>query len=98
MAMLAMYWETQYGRSLIDADQVNEIRILYRRVRILQGQFQRAKDIVTERRKLQTCAANEAIFDELTNFTDLPTDTYGSIPRPTTAQALQAQMSMTALQ
>lgn len=80
MAMMAIYWETQYGKSLIHTDQVNEIRILYRRICILQEQFQRAKEIVTGLRRLQTGTANEAIFEELACFPELPPDTYGAIP------------------
>lgn len=78
MAMRAVYWETQYGKSLIETDQVNEIRLLYRRVCILQEQFQRAKDIVTGLRRLQSGTANEAIFEELASFPELPPDTYGA--------------------
>jgi hypothetical protein len=64
-AVLALYWETQYGRSQIFTDQVNEIRELYRRVCLLQEQYTRAKDIVAGLRKLQTGGANEPIFEEL---------------------------------
>lgn len=79
MAMMAMYWETQYGKSLVHTDQVNEIRLLYRRICILQEQFQRAKDIVTGLRRLQTGTANEAVFEELERLQELPPDIYGAI-------------------
>ncbi len=65
MAVLALYWETQYGRSLIESEMVNEIRLLYQRNRILQEQFTRAKDIVTGLRRLHAGTANEPIFEEL---------------------------------
>lgn len=65
MAVLALYWETQYGRSLIESEMVNEIRLLYQRNRILQEQFTKAKDIVTGLRRLHTGTANEPIFEEL---------------------------------
>lgn len=91
MAMRAIYWETQYGRSLIETDQVNEIRLLFRRVCILQDQFQRAKEIVTGLRRLQTGTANEAIFEELASFPDLPPDTYGAIAHKRSRANVQAQ-------
>lgn len=65
MAVLALYWETKYGRSLIETDQVNEIRILYRQVKILEEQYLRAKEIVTGLRRLHTGTANEPLFEEL---------------------------------
>jgi hypothetical protein len=84
-AVLALYWETQYGRSQIFTDQVNEIRLLYRRVCILQDQYARAKDIVTGLRKLHAGTANEPFFDDLSTFTELPPDTYGAITPSSTA-------------
>ena len=75
--VLALYWETQYGRSQIFTDQVNEIRLLYRRVCLLQEQFDRAKSIVAGLRKLHAGSANEAIFEEMASFAELPPDTYG---------------------
>lgn len=65
MAVLALYWETQYGRSLIESEMVNEIRLLYQRNRILQEQFTRAKDMVTGLRRLHAGTANEPLFEEL---------------------------------
>lgn len=76
-AVLALYWETKYGRSQIFTDQVNEIRLLYRRVCILQEQYGRAKDIVAGLRRLHTGTANEAIFEELEDWHELPPNTYG---------------------
>ncbi|WP_180125480.1 hypothetical protein [Rhodoferax sp. BLA1] len=76
-AILALYWETQYGRSLIDTDQVNEIRLLYQRIHILTEQYQCAKDIVTALRKLQTGSANEAYFDQLPELKEWRLNTWG---------------------
>ncbi|MGV0959283.1 MAG: hypothetical protein ACOYB1_05540 [Limnohabitans sp.] len=78
-AVLALYWETQYGRSQIFTNQVNEIRLLYRRVCILQDQYERAKDIVIGLRKLHAGTANEPFFDDLSTFSKLPPDTYGAM-------------------
>ena len=65
MAVLALYWETQYGRSMVHEHQVNEIRLLYLRVHLLEEQFRKAKDIVTGLRKLHTGTANEPYFEDL---------------------------------
>lgn len=65
MAVLALYWETQYGRSLIESEMVNEIRLLYQRNRILQEQFTKAKDMVTGLRRLHAGTANEPLYEEL---------------------------------
>lgn len=67
-AALALYWESKYGRSHIYADQVNEIRLLYRQVCLLREQFQRAKEIVTGLRALHAGSANEPLFEELPDF------------------------------
>lgn len=72
-AVLALFWETQYGRGHIYADQVNEIRQLYTQVCLLREQYQRAKDIITGLRALHAGAANEPLFEELADW---------SIPRP----------------
>jgi hypothetical protein len=78
MAVLALFWESRYGRSLIDTDQVNEIRILYRRIHHLEAQYVKAKEIVTGLRRLHTGTANEAYFDDLIPFETMPLDTYGT--------------------
>ena len=65
MAVLALYWETQYGKSMIDTDQVNEIRLLYQRIHAHEAQYTKAKDIVAGLRRLHTGTANEPIFEEL---------------------------------
>ncbi|MFO6418583.1 hypothetical protein ACLBKS_00095 [Hylemonella sp. W303a] len=65
--VLALYWETQYGRSLIECEMINEIQLLYQQNTILRDQFRKAKDIVAGLRRLQTGTANEAYFDDLTD-------------------------------
>ncbi|MFZ4289004.1 hypothetical protein [Variovorax sp. HJSM1_2] len=65
MAVLALYWETQYGRSMVHSDQVNEIRLMYRQICILQEQYAKAREIVASVRKLHTGSANEPFVDEL---------------------------------
>lgn len=64
-AVLALYWESSYGRSLIECEMVNEIRMLYKRLTLLQEQYIRAKDIVAGLRRLHAGTANEPIFEEL---------------------------------
>lgn len=76
-AVLALYWETKYGRSAMFADQVNEIRMLHLQIKILQGQYTRAKDIVAGLRRLHTGTANEAYFDELTEVAGGIKNPYG---------------------
>ncbi len=71
MAVLALYWETRYGRSLIESDMVNEIRLLYQRNRLLLDQFRKAKDMVTGLRSLHAGTANEPIFEELIEFHEI---------------------------
>lgn len=64
-AVLALFWESRWGRSQIFTDQVNEIRLLYRQVCILQEQYQKAKDIITGLRAMHAGSANEPLFEEL---------------------------------
>ncbi|MCX7279312.1 MAG: hypothetical protein NTZ15_18680 [Burkholderiales bacterium] len=77
MAVLALYWETKFGRSMIDTAQVNEIRLLYQRIHLLEDQFAKARDIVIGLRKLHTGTANEAYFDDLQEIERFKLDTYG---------------------
>lgn len=64
-AVLALFWESRWGRSQIFTEQVNEIRLLYRQVCILQDQYQKAKDIITGLRAMHAGSANEPLFEEL---------------------------------
>lgn len=77
MAVLSLFWETQYGRSLVQTDQVNEIRLMYRRIEILQGQYTKAKDIIAGLRRLQSGTANEAYYDEMDDLNTPMPNTYG---------------------
>lgn len=75
-AVLALYWESKWGRSQIFTDQVNEIRLLYRQVCILQDQYQKAKDIITGLRAMHAGSANEPIYDELPDLSNRQPPTF----------------------
>lgn len=68
MAVLALYWETQYGQSLIETDQRNEIVLLRTRIKMLEDQFIRAKDVITGMRLLNYGTANEPFYDDRGEF------------------------------
>jgi hypothetical protein len=68
MAVLALFWETQYGQSMIETDQRNEIVILRTRIRILEEQFVRAKDVIAGMRLLNYGTANEPYYDARGEF------------------------------
>lgn len=88
MAVLALFWESKYGRSEIFTDQVNEIRWLYRRVCQLQEQYTKAKDVVAGVKRLHSGAENEAFFDELPTINDLPKERYSESLANTRVEAL----------
>mgnify|MGYP000856052026 FL=1 len=75
--VLALYWESRYGRSLIESDQINEIRLLYRRVQILQEQYAKAQKIVAGLRHLNTGTANDAFYEELPDLSYEAPNTWG---------------------
>ncbi|KQO24104.1 hypothetical protein [Acidovorax sp. Leaf78] len=77
-AVLALFWESKWGRSHIFTDQVNEIRLLYRQVCILQDQYQKAKDIVTGLRAMHAGSANEPLFEELPDLVRWQEPTFGT--------------------
>lgn len=86
-AVLALFWESKYGRGQIFTDQVNEIRLLYGRVCLLQEQYQRAKDIITGLRAMHAGSANEPLFEELLDLNSGPTPTFAaSTDLPSTAE------------
>ena len=62
-AVLALFWESHYGQSLIETDQRNEIVILRTRIKMLEDQFIRAKDVITGMRLLNYGTANEPFCD-----------------------------------
>lgn len=76
-AVLALYWETNYGRSQMFTGQVNEIRVLYRRICILQDQYTKAKDIITGLRQFQGDTANEPFYEEMPDSAAFPGNSYG---------------------
>ncbi|PVY92131.1 hypothetical protein C8C95_2996 [Acidovorax sp. 99] len=67
-AVLALFWESKWGRSHIFTDQVNEIRMLYQQLCLVREQYQKAKDIITGLRAMHVGSANEPVFDELPNL------------------------------
>lgn len=67
-AYLAIFWESRWGRSIIDTDHHNEMQLMTQRLRILEGQVVKAKDIITGLRRMQYGTANEPLFDELRDF------------------------------
>jgi hypothetical protein len=81
MAVLSLFWETKYGRSMVHTDQVNEIRLMYRRIEILQDQYARAKDIITGLRQLQYDTANEPYYDAMPDLNSPMPNTYGPPPQ-----------------
>lgn len=67
-AVLALFWETQWGRGHIYTDQVNEIRLLYAQLNLMQRQYRRATQIITGLRALHAGSANEPLFEELPDW------------------------------
>lgn len=67
-ACRALFWETRWGRSVIDCDHHAEINLMRQRIRILEAQVVKAKDIITGLRSMQFGTANEPLFDDLRDF------------------------------
>lgn len=67
-AVLALYWESSYGRSLINTDHHAEIVLLRQRIQLLEEQFVRAKDVITGMKLLNYGTSNEPYFDERGEF------------------------------
>lgn len=70
MAVRALYWETQYGRSLIDTDHHNEVILMRGRIHLLEEQFARASRVIAGLKLLNFGTANEPYFDELGEFSE----------------------------
>lgn len=68
MAVRALYWESRYGRSLIDTDHHTEVVLLRGHIQILQQQFARAAQVIQGLRALNYGTANEPLFDERGEF------------------------------
>lgn len=66
--VLALFWESKYGHSLIYTHLQNEVSLLHGQLRVFASQYQRAKDMVAGLRALHAGAANEPLFDELPNL------------------------------
>lgn len=75
-AVLALFWESKWGRGQIFTEQVNEIRMLFGQNTILLEQYQKAKDIVAGLRTLHAGSANEPIFEELPELKNSFTSTF----------------------
>lgn len=74
-AVLALYWESKYGRSLIDVEHDREVKDLRGRISCYQSQFQRAKVIIAGLRAMNYGTANEPFYDTTGEFTLSSTDT-----------------------
>lgn len=68
MAAMALFWESKFGRSIIDCDHHTELARAHVQVGIMEAQMRRAKDIITGLRRMQYGTANEPIFDALSDF------------------------------
>ena len=80
-AVLALYWETQYGRGQTSADLLNEIQLLHLHIKIVDAQFNKAKKLVDSLRRIHTGTANEAYFEELVEVSGCIPNRHGtSIP------------------
>eukprot|EP01036_Dinobryon_divergens_P039947 gene39947-52734_t len=77
-AVLALFWESRWGRSQIFTEQVNEIQLRDRQVCSRQGQYQKAKDIVAGLRAIHAGSANEPLFEELPIITATPAPTFSA--------------------
>lgn len=65
MAVLALYWETQYGRGLIDTDHINQINLYHGQMQLMQRQLVKMKHIISGLRQMHGETANEALYDDL---------------------------------
>lgn len=63
-AVLALYWESRYGRSLIDVEHDREVKALRCQISCYQSQFRRAKEIIAGLRAMNYGTANEPFYDE----------------------------------
>jgi hypothetical protein len=86
MAVLALYWESMYGRALIDTDHFNEMRMVHGKIRSLEDQIRKQQAIIEGLRQLQFGTANEPYFEELRNVYAYSTGSYEFV-LPTTHSA-----------
>lgn len=78
-AIHALFWESRYGRSVIDSDHEFEINLMRQQIRILNEQLVKAKHIITGLRQMQYGSANEPLYDDLGGMSGFTT---GSDPMP----------------
>lgn len=76
IAVLALYWETAYGRSVIDTDHFNEVQNLYGYIRIIEQSLQDHKAVIAGLRKFTAGSANEPYFPETREHYALPESAY----------------------
>ncbi len=74
-AMHALFWESRYGRSVIDSDHEFEINLMRQQIRILNEQLVKAKHIITGLRQMQYGSANEPLYDDLGGMSGFATGT-----------------------
>jgi hypothetical protein len=75
-AVLALYWESKYGRSQIFTEQVNEIQHLYAQAQALARELVIANRAVAELREFALSAMNEGVYPEAQNWRQMPLSTF----------------------
>lgn len=73
-AMHALFWESRYGRSVIDSDHDFEINLMRQQIQFLSEQLVKAKHIITGLRQMQYGSANEPLYDDLSGMSGLATN------------------------
>lgn len=81
-AALALFWESRYGRSVIDSDHQYEIYLTDLRIKMLERQLVKAKDIIIGLRQMNYGTANEPLFDDLREFDVTSADALANVPPP----------------
>lgn len=74
-AIHALFWESRYGRSVIDSDHEFEINLMRQQIRILNEQLFKARHIIAGLRQMQYGTANEPLYDDLSGMSGVATDT-----------------------
>lgn len=82
MAVRALYWETQYGRSMIDTHHHYEVVLLRGQIRCLEDQFDRASRVIAGLKLMNFGTANEPYFDERGEFLAPPKERAASVELP----------------
>lgn len=76
--VLALFWESKYGHSLLSTTLQNEVSLLHGQLRVFASQYQRAKDMVTGLRALHTGAANDPLLEDLPTLPDFFTASFAT--------------------